>query len=217
MSRSTPPPRDAFAHTVMDPVAPLQPRVVTGALTIAPNTVAGIDMIASLTPGGATTRTLVANGNTRDFRGLLPAAPVGTSVAYRFVIRLTAGGQTHVNGGSYTVTGTTPTLTLIHTPEQASLGTTTTLRVQGPANAIFAVGFGDTAGPTVIGGVVTMALGGNLQFASALLDGAGSFQLGLVVPTNPALVNALFHTQPIALGMQLQPIVGNASRLLIQP
>ena len=99
-------------------------------------------------------------------------------------------------------------------PAQVPLNGSSALAIAGTANAVAAVLFSDSEGPTTIPGIGELAVGANFFGLGVGLDANGAFQATFPAGNDPSTVGVLFYLQAVELaGSQVN--LSNKSRLLI--
>jgi hypothetical protein len=84
-------------------------------------------------------------------------------------------------------------------PEQAQQGAPMQLSIQTPGLQPFLLLIGDTPGPTLLPGVPTLLVGGNLAALTALTDASGNFGFGFAAPQLGSAISARWYTQVLTL------------------
>lgn len=90
-----------------------------------------------------------------------------------------------------------PAVTATLTPAQIPLGSTSSLQIQGTANAPGAILLSDSQGPLSIPGLPVLHIGASFAAVPLVLNGSGAFQATITATTDPAARGTVLYGQTI--------------------
>jgi hypothetical protein len=134
----------------------------------------------------------------------LPGADNNPSVQLEW--RLTTDAGLHMGGwhiddvevGETVIVNVDAELTM--TPDQVVQGNAVLVRVFTPGGSRpFLLGVGENAGPTIVPGIPTLQIGGNIDIVSGTTGPTGDFLFGFTAPPVPSSLGLLFHSQVLTL------------------